>query len=63
MSKIRWVNMHQTKEERREKYRLAREHGANSYQARVVRDWTMPHLKLFLEAIKDYDDWAKRLNI
>jgi hypothetical protein len=39
------VNLHQTPEERREKYWLCKSLGANSYRARDMRDWRMSKLE------------------
>ncbi len=39
------VNAHQTKEERRQKYWLARSLGKNSYWAQAMRDWSLPALE------------------
>jgi len=41
MPGMRWVNMFQTKEERRAKYHLLRSIGANSYRARQAMDWRL----------------------
>lgn len=41
----RFVNSYQTKEERRAKYKLLKEHSATSKQARIFRDWTNGHIE------------------
>lgn len=41
----RFVNSYQTKEERKAKYDLAKEHGATGKEARVFRDWTDGHIE------------------
>jgi hypothetical protein len=44
-----WVNARQTKEERRLKYRMVRDKGFSSYKAQRLKDWTLNHVKKFLE--------------
>jgi hypothetical protein len=45
-----WVNASQSAEERRAKYRIAKESGLSSWQARKLRDVTRPHFPAFLNA-------------
>ena len=44
-----FVNGRQTRKERRYKYRYLRKHGIHWEKARRMRDWTMFHIKTFLE--------------
>ena len=40
-----FVNSYQTKEQRKEKWDLVKEHGATPKEARCFRDWTMGHIE------------------
>lgn len=40
-----FVNSYQTKEQRKEKYNLVREHGATRNEAYMYRDWTNGHIE------------------
>ena len=40
-----FVNSYQTKDERKEKYKLVMDHGATTKEARIYRDWTKGHLE------------------
>ena len=42
---MRFVNSYQTQEERRAKYRLLRDKGADILTAQRCRDWTRGHIK------------------
>lgn len=42
-----FINLTQTKEERQEKYWLARSLGANSYWAYAMRDWRLSTIEQF----------------
>lgn len=42
---MRFVNSYQTQDERREKYKLVREHHATFKEARRYRDWTKGHIE------------------
>jgi len=48
-----FVNLNQTKEERRETYRELRERGLTPSQAYVLRDWTTNHIIQFLMAVNE----------
>ncbi len=41
----RFVNLYQTKGDRKKKYDDVREHGATVREARVFRDWTRNHVE------------------
>jgi len=41
----RFVNSYQTKEERKSKYKLCKEHGASRDEATRYRDWTRGHIE------------------
>jgi len=43
----RLINLHQTKDERKKKYWLARSIGLNSYRASQVRDWRMSTIERY----------------
>lgn len=47
-----WVNNFQSKERRREKYRIAREAGLPPRLARRVRDWRDWYFERFIEFVK-----------
>jgi len=42
---FKFINLWQTKEERQEKYHLARSLGMNSYWAAVMRDWRLAKIE------------------
>lgn len=39
----KWVNSQQTREQRKTKYKIARDAGLTVIEARVIRDYTIPH--------------------
>ena len=41
----RFVNSYQTKDERKAKYKLVKDHGATYKEARIFRDWTNGHIE------------------
>lgn len=45
MGYFKFINLWQTKEERQEKYWLARSLGANSYHAARMRDWRLSKIE------------------
>jgi hypothetical protein len=44
------VNLKQTPQERRNKFKFCRRAGINSYVAAEMRDWTWNHIQLTVEA-------------
>jgi len=52
------VNLHQSAQERREKYWLARSAGASPGWARALRDWRLPTLESFLGLLPNNGDTA-----
>ncbi len=51
---MRFVNSYQTKEERRLKYKLLRDNGADILIARRCRDWTLGHIeRIMLPQLKN----------
>lgn len=54
-NKYRLINKFQTKEERHLKYRMVRDKGFSSYKAQRLRDWTLNHVKKFLECNRAWE--------
>ncbi len=53
---MRFVNSIQTKEERKEKYKMLKDNGADSALARRCRDWTSGHIeRIILPRLKDVE--------
>lgn len=56
---MRLVNYSQTKEERQEKYWLAKPCGANSYRASQMRDWRLSKIERFFDLKETYNNHTK----
>jgi len=55
-----FVNLHQTPDERRGKYNLAREAGLPVSLSRRVRDWSYPHLHNLIEIYNEGEIWNQQ---